>query len=300
MVEGYLTTDDGVRLFYRKAGTGPSVVLVPNGIYLFDDFAPLATNRTIIFYDVRNRGRSDHVDEPAKIARGIHHDVDDVDAVRRQFSAGTVDLIGHSYAGVTVALYAMKYAGGARRVVQIGAMGPDATKQYPPELMNADATSRDVFTKLAELQKERSALDPVEFCARFWSVLRALYVVDRANVERIKWSRCELSNERNFMKYWMGSLLPSIQRLQIAPEEAANAKAPVLVVHGAKDRSAPYGGGRDWAALLPDARLVTVGDGGHAPWIEAPDLVLDAIETFLGGQWPEAAEQVASGNRVIE
>jgi len=36
---------------------------------------------------------------------------------------------------------------------------------------------------------------------------------------------------------------------------------PVLVVHGTKDRSGPYGGGRDWAAMLPNARLVTVPKG---------------------------------------
>jgi len=66
-------------------------------------------------------------------------------------------------------------------------------------------------------------------------------------------------------------------------------RVPVLAVHGRRDRSAPYGGARDWAAMLPDARLLTVEDAGHAPWIEAPDLVFEAIETFLGGRWPEAA-----------
>jgi pimeloyl-ACP methyl ester carboxylesterase len=42
--------------------------------------------------------------------------------------------------------------------------------------------------------------------------------------------------------------------------------------------------------LLGEARLVTVEGGGHAPWIEAPDLVLGAIATFLDGEWPQAAE----------
>jgi pimeloyl-ACP methyl ester carboxylesterase len=61
-----------------------------------------------------------------------------------------------------------------------------------------------------------------------------------------------------------------------------------------KDRNAPYGAGRDWAMQLPDARLVTVENAAHAPWIEAPELVFGSIKAFLDGAWPEAAEQVKS------
>jgi pimeloyl-ACP methyl ester carboxylesterase len=45
----------------------------------------------------------------------------------------------------------------------------------------------------------------------------------------------------------------------------------------------------DWARTLPNARLVLVEDAGHMPWIEAPRRVLDSIETFLDGAWPETA-----------
>jgi hypothetical protein len=39
---------------------------------------------------------------------------------------------------------------------------------------------------------------------------------------------------------------------------------------------------------------VTVENAGHAPWIEAPEKVFGAIETFLGGAWPETARSVKS------
>ena len=67
---------------------------------------------------------------------------------------------------------------------------------------------------------------------------------------------------------------------------------PVLVVHGTKDRSAPYGGGRDWALRLSNARLLTVEDAAHAPWIERPERVLGPLREFLGGVWPEGTEEV--------
>jgi pimeloyl-ACP methyl ester carboxylesterase len=69
---------------------------------------------------------------------------------------------------------------------------------------------------------------------------------------------------------------------------------PVLIVHGTKDRSTPYGGGREWALTLPNARLLSVENTAHAPWIEAPDKVLDSIELFLNGNWPDQAETVAA------
>ena len=49
----------------------------------------------------------------------------------------------------------------------------------------------------------RSKDDPEAACRTFWSVLRAIYVANPADAERIDWGRCELPNERNFMQYWL-------------------------------------------------------------------------------------------------
>ncbi|SPF55156.1 hypothetical protein SBA4_6990001 [Candidatus Sulfopaludibacter sp. SbA4] len=46
--------------------------------------------------------------------------------------------------------------------------------------------------------------------------------------------------------------------------------------------------------MLPDARLVTVDDAAHVPWIEGPEKVFGSIRTFLDGAWPEGAEKVES------
>ena len=59
--EGYVTVGEGVRLFFRKVGDGSRTLIVLNGFYLFDDFKYLAEDRSIIFLDLRNRGRSDYV-----------------------------------------------------------------------------------------------------------------------------------------------------------------------------------------------------------------------------------------------
>jgi proline iminopeptidase len=293
--EGYLTTADGVRLHYEALGSGPQTVLIPNGAYLLRDFERLAKGRTLVAYDVRNRGRSDSVEDAGKLKRGIQNDVDDLEAVRRYFRLEKLTLVGHSYIGLMVILFALAHPDRIDRIVQIGATEPTFGKTYPPDLTgaSADTTLRDVMARLDALQKERAGQDPAEFCRKFWSILASIYVTDPSDTSRVVgWGRCELPNERNLMKYWMGVIVPSLKDVDVTREAASVVKAPVLTIHGRRDRSVAYGAGRDWAMRLPNARLVTVENGGHAPWIEAPDLVFESIETFLTGAWPKAAERL--------
>src|SRR5262245_43622198 len=114
--ESYVTTDDGLRLFVRRVGEGGDIVLFLNGVVIADDFAPLAERHTMVFFDNRNRGRSDAARDRAQIERGIHHDIDDLETLRRHFGVAQVDVIGHSYAGFTAAMYAITHPSAARRI----------------------------------------------------------------------------------------------------------------------------------------------------------------------------------------
>ena len=291
--EGYITMDDGVRLFYQAVGNGEKTLLILNGYFLFNDFKYLADGRTVIAIDVRNRGRSDYITDPSKLQRGIHQDVDDIEYVRRHFEIEKLDLLGHSYAGIIPILYALSYPERVGRIVQISSMPPNQSTQYPDHLRNVDSVLQTFFANFRLLQQQRQALSPEEFCAKFWALLRPLYVFNPNDADKIQhWKACHLPTELNFMSYWMGFLMPSIQSLNFTSEELAKVSAPVLNVHGTKDRSAPYGGGREWALILPNARFLMIDNVAHAPWIEAPEKVLGPIGTFLNGTWPEAAEKV--------
>jgi proline iminopeptidase len=288
--EGFVTTSDGVRLFYRKVGNGDPSLVIPNGIVYQEDFAPLADHCTVLLYDVRNRGRSDEVTNPATLEKGIHNDVDDLEDVRRHFGLATMDLLAHSYMGLMIALYAARYPARVHRMIQVDPSPPSAAKEYPPDLSGRDATFASVMAALQAFRAGADAIaDPEERCRRFWTLLGPLYVFDPRDAARANWYRCDLPNERRLWEYLSRFVFPSMQALALDASALSTARAPVLVIHGRHDRSAPYGGAIDWATLLPDARLVTVDKAAHAPWIEAPDVVFDSIETFLGGSWPDAA-----------
>jgi DNA-binding CsgD family transcriptional regulator len=58
--------------------------------------------------------------------------------------------------------------------------------------------------------------------------------------------------------------------------------APTLVLHRRDDRAIPYRLGRDLAARIPGARLVTLSGRSHFPHVGDAAAVVDAILEFLG------------------
>jgi len=128
--EGFVTADDGARLFYERIGTGVPSLIIPARLYLAKDFAPLAAHRTVVFYDMRNRGKSDPIDDPKRLS--IHDDVRDLEAVRRHFKAEKFGTMGYSYLGLMVVMYAAAHPDRVDRLVQIGPVPRKFGTQYPP------------------------------------------------------------------------------------------------------------------------------------------------------------------------
>lgn len=289
--------EPGIGLFCRLVGDGDAPVVIPHAAYLMDQFLPLAEGRQAVFLDWRNRGYSDVVSEPQRLANGIHHDVADLDQVRRHFGFARISMVTHSYSALSAILYAAENPECVERLVLIGPPGPDAEKIYPPELSCNDEVAVAFRESYAQLHSRRESMEAIQYCREAWKFMRILYVAEPRDADRLGWETCLIPNERGFRTHWVTNLLPSIRALQFSEDTMSKLQVPVLIIHGKKDRSAPYGAGCEWAARLPDARLVTVSGAAHVPWVEAPELVFGSIGTFLRGQWPEAAQRVSRFDR---
>jgi pimeloyl-ACP methyl ester carboxylesterase len=293
---GYLSANDGVRLYYAKVGSGSKAVILPGRLFLFSGFQQLAKGRTLIFYDLRNRGLSDAVTDVSKIS--LQQDADDVEAVRGHFGIDKPDLIGFSYLGKIVVLYAAQHPNRVDRIVQIGPVARKFGTKFPEALTARDENKvpDPVETKRMEaLYDNGFAKDhPKEYCEMEWKIEQQRMVGNPANASRIP-SPCEMKNEWP-VHLWphFESLLASDQALDISKDSIAKVSVPVLTIHGRKDRNAPYGGGREWDMLLPNARLITIDGAAHMSWVEYPELVFPNIDLFLNGQWPEQAQPVRS------
>jgi pimeloyl-ACP methyl ester carboxylesterase len=135
--------------------------------------------------------------------------------------------------------------------------------------------------------------DPRADCEADYRVHRVTLVGDVRLAERVP-DLCAMPNEwPSVLDRHFQLLFGSIVR-DPGPtwERYARLEIPVLTIHGTQDRNAAYGGGREWAAHLPEGRLLAVRGAAHMLWLDAPNVVFPALERFLGGEWPPGAARV--------
>ncbi len=280
--EGFIDGADGVRLHYSKIGTGPTVVIIPGELFLFDDFKQLGDQATIIAYDMRNRGRSDRTPLDKVSIQG---DVRDLEAVRRHFNADRFVPLGFSYLGLMVAMYALEHPERVDRMIQMGPISMVANTQYPKELTHG---FEDVAASAEDVKRYREGNPP---CEVDFNVMKFVLVGNPANASKVK-SQCALANEQPaLLQPHFARSFESIRKLTLTKDDFRRITVPVLTIHGTFDRNAPYGSGREWATTLPNAGLLTIPGAGHAAWLEAPDVIFPAIRAFLRGEWPKGAEK---------
>jgi pimeloyl-ACP methyl ester carboxylesterase len=84
--------------------------------------------------------------------------------------------------------------------------------------------------------------------------------------------------------------LPTVRELgRIAADHddyratSASIQVPTLVMHGSADSVIPLEKAKAMADRIPDARFTEIPDSGHAPPLEHPEPVTDALLEFVGG-----------------
>jgi proline iminopeptidase len=293
--------DDASRVLHgprAAASNTTQIVIVPARLFLADAFKGLSSSdRTVVFYDMRNRGRSQHISDVSAIT--IENDVRDLEAVRKHFKAQRFATIGYSYLGLMVVVYAMQHPDRIDRIVQLGPVPVKFGTAYPSEFDNT--RDRSVFddSKWKELQRleKNGEIErrPRQFCEREWDFMRAMLVAEPPrHLDRVA-SHCGMPNEWpvNLRKHFQARFSDSIAKLDVSGDAIAQlVTMPVLTIHGRKDRNAPYGAGREWAQLLPNARLLTLDNAAHNSSADEPKIVLSAVNAFFAGAWPSAAKKV--------
>ena len=299
--EGFVTTSDGVRLYYRRIGSGAKTLIAPARLFLFEDLRGLGERHTVISYDMRNRGRSDLVLDEAKIT--FEQDVADLEDVRRHFGIERMALMGYSYLGKIVVLYAIRHPERVERIVQFGPVGPAFSTEYRPEYVYADdPVDPAARARLRALRSEQNyhVTHPREYCEEEWSVVHIPTLVgDPSKVDRVRIDVCDMPNEWPVLqvRHLRAHFEESGMKHVTPPEQVRQLETPVLTVHGTRDRNAPYGAGREWSYLLPEGRLLTIEGAGHHAFAEAREPVMPAVLEFLRGAWPAGAVKIGEDPR---
>lgn len=288
--QGQIRTAPGVSIYYERYGSGSKFVFVPNRMFM-PEFAGLARpDRTLILYDMRNRGQSGRVEQTSKI--NILGDIEDVEALRRHFGAEKLSLIGYSYLGLMIAQYATQHPNRVERLVQIGAVPRKFGTAYPPDQQAGnDTLSPQAEAAWATWQKTSKdpAASAMSRCQAFGRFLSLMIVGDPANASKVP-DTCPYDNESvaNAERH-LSTHFADIQKRDFPREPFTKLEVPVLTIHGTMDRNAPYGSGLEWAATFRHGRLITVPGAAHQLWLDDPTVLVE-IDQFLAGGWPQRAQ----------
>lgn len=291
---GFVTSGGGARLYYGIFGGGTDTVIVPGGMLLEKPLAPLTGQFTLVFYDPRGRGRSDWIADPRRLT--MADEVRDLEAVRRELRIGRAAVIGVSYLGLAAALYAAEHPNNVTRLVQIGPLAPDEltnARYAPPERKRRSDAGAARFHALRVAAADTA--NPTAECRRWYEAYTPLYVGDEADASLVTTELCAYENETPWRMLWRTSqLMRSLGQHWDVSRRAAAIRAPTLVIQGDHDLVASPDGGRQWAELVPDARLIMLAGAGHLTYIERADRVIPALMRFLSGEWPPESMRVRS------
>src|SRR6184192_4979383 len=103
---------NGVRLYTRRVGQGPPVVVLHGGPgahhdYLLPQYDHLAEGgRALLYYDQRGGGRSP---VPRDVPVGWREHVADLETLRDHWELDRLTLLGYSWGGLLAVLYALEH-----------------------------------------------------------------------------------------------------------------------------------------------------------------------------------------------
>jgi proline iminopeptidase len=287
--EGYLTTPDAIRLFYRVVGSGPDTIIAIHGGPGVDhesirgDFEPLVAKHTVIFYDQRGAGRSTLPNDTTKL--GAQQQIDDLDAVRTHFKLDRVTLVAHSYGPLLAATYALAHPTAVRRMVFFGPVPPrrgDLWQRFGETMgRRLDAQAQARLAAANERLMDPKG-DARQACRDYWSIgLRPRLAEPDRTLPLIKSDLCAsdpagiryglaITNRVVMASYGDWDLRERLRTLQV----------PTLIVHG-EEEPIPMDLVEEWATSLPHARLMRIPRAAHFTYAERPEIVWPAVEKFL-------------------
>jgi len=292
--EGYVQTDDSVRLFYRIVGSGPDTVVILHGgpglnmEYFAADLEPLAERHTLLFYDQRGAGRSSLVSDSAGLTGARF--VDDLEAIRVHFHLQQLTLLGHSWGAGVAALYAARFPAKVGRLLIVDGVPlrlAELTAGFEQMDRARDSTERAQMQQWMDARRAHSE-DPAA-CHAYYVLWFRPFFEDPTAMRRSRGDFCAgtPASRRNKIQSVDRFTMASLGDWDWRPD-LRSLDAPTLVIHGATD-PIPLSSAREWASTLPDARLLILLNVGHFPYLEAPASFFTAVDTFLSGSWPSEA-----------
>ncbi|WP_433135985.1 alpha/beta fold hydrolase [Actinomadura nitritigenes] len=261
----FCAAEGGARIAYATVGDGPLLIVPPAWIshleLLWQDPAvraflvPLAARRTVVLYDKPGCGLSD----PWPGRQTLDTDVRVLRTVVGHLREDRFDLLGVSTAAATALAFAVRHPERVGRLVVYGGYA-DGRQVASPQV--------------------RAAL---------LGMVRAHWGLGSDVLADIFMADADADSRRHFTRLQRGTataesaceLLDQCYDARVV-DELDRVVTPTLVLHRRGDRAIPYRLGRDLAARIPGARLMTLPGRGHFPWSGDSAPLVRAVLEYLG------------------
>jgi pimeloyl-ACP methyl ester carboxylesterase len=272
---------DGTRLAYHQAGEGRPLICLPGGpmqasAYL-GDLGGLSAHRSLVLLDLRGTGESAIPADPATYR--CDRQVDDVEALRVHLGLNRIDLLGHSAGAALALLYAARHPDRIGRLALINpsprAVGLEVTdldRRQLAELRQGEPWFPDAFAALERIWSGDATAADWKAIAPFtygrWDAVSQAHLALEAS---------QTNADAAATYYSAGAIDPEAVRSALA-----HLRAPVLLVAGEYDVALPPKRAAEYAGLFPQAELAVQPGGGHYPWLDDPEWLVQTLAEFLG------------------
>jgi pimeloyl-ACP methyl ester carboxylesterase len=256
----------GQKIVYYEVGTGPTLVLVHGfGSSAMFDFGnvimPLAKTHHVIALDQIGWGASDK----PYIDYRIQTFVDFLGEFLRVKNVEKFDLVGESLGGWIAAAYSIQ------------ALDPANTGKYalprPSKLVLEDAAGHKAIHSEGPIPLSAAVADAA-------GVGVILYDKSRVTPEFVRQNFAIKLKANDGTTQRLLRANPKLESETVG-DKLDKITIPTLVVWGGNDAVVPLADGKDYAAKIPNAKLVIVPECGHVSSMEKPDDFLAAVVPFL-------------------
>jgi proline iminopeptidase len=283
----------GATLYCRELGRGTPMIVLHGGpdfdiSYLLPELDRLSDRFHLIYYDQRGRGRSADSVNPEDVT--LESEMVDLDEVREHFHLDKVVLLGHSWGTVLALEYALRHP---ERVSRLVLMDP-----APASVADINRFRQERVEKWPALMELRKAIsDTTAYKEADPDAVVAYYRVHfkPALARSEDYEKLILRMETRFIEQGKEGILKSravedrlVNETWASPKgydlhpKLKGLNIPALVITGDHDFF-PFAA-EHIAQAIPDARLVTLKDCGHFPYLECPAPLREQLDAFFRGR----------------
>lgn len=279
-----IITSGNSKLHYKTFGTGKPLLIINGGPGMNSEgFVAIAEEisrfgyQTII-YDQRGTGKSTlETTNPETVTMDLM--VQDIESLRKHLKINTWIILGHSFGGIMEVYYASKHPETIDKLIfsSSGGVNMKFTSYVSSRLQdNLTKTERDSLSFYQ--RKVDNGDNSIVTLKKRTSFLANAYVFDKSKASIIAARLTQTKFEINALVF------EDLRKIDFdCANKFKNFNKPVLVLQGKNDIITTETA-KEIANAFPNSKLVLMDNCGHYGWLDAKEVYITAIKSFLNNQ----------------